>query len=204
MFSDITARFVRRARTAAAAGFTLVEILAVVVILGIASAIIIPQIGTRDDMRAAAAARTIIADLIYAQNLAISTGQTIWVRFDVAGNKYTVITDPSSAKAKFGDPVRHPLTDSDYAQAFGNVSSGTDPWEQVKISAAPMNGEDSAFQGEFTVGFDSIGMPYVWCYDVNQSNPLLNGSVKVQAGSTTAFDKTVTISAQTGEIRVSP
>ena len=200
MFNNETARFVRSAR----AGFTLVEILAVVVILGIASAIIIPQMGTRDDMRAAAAARTVIADLIYAQNLAISTGQTIWVRFDVANNRYTLITNPSSAKAKFGDPVRHPLTDGDYQQAFGNVTSGTDPWEQVKISAAPMNGEDGAFQNEFTVGFDSIGMPYVWCYDVNQSDPLLSGAVVVQAGNTTAFDKTVTISPQTGEIRVSP
>jgi prepilin-type N-terminal cleavage/methylation domain-containing protein len=198
MFNNSSTRFVRRA------GFTLVEILAVVVILGIASAIIIPQMGTRDDMRAAAAARTVIADLIYAQNLAISTGQTIWVRFDVAGNKYSLVTNPSSAKAKFGDPVRHPLTDSDYQQAFGNVSSGTDPWEQITIFGAPMNGEDAAFQGDFTVGFDSIGMPYVWCYDVNQSNPLLSGAVVVQAGATHAFDKTVTISPQTGEIRVSP
>ena len=34
--------------------FTLVEILTVVVILGIASAIIVPQISTRDDLKAAA------------------------------------------------------------------------------------------------------------------------------------------------------
>ena len=33
-------------------GFTLVEILMVVVILGIASAIIVPQLGSRDDLRA--------------------------------------------------------------------------------------------------------------------------------------------------------
>src|SRR5215475_9916349 len=63
-----------RGRSHLRRGFTLVEILAVVVILGIASAIIIPQIGSRDDMKAAAAARVLIADLIYAQNLAISSG----------------------------------------------------------------------------------------------------------------------------------
>src|SRR5688500_15065328 len=84
-------------------GFTLTEILAVVVILGIASAIIIPQIGTRDDMRVKAASRTLIADLIYAQNLAISTGQVVYVRFDVAGNSYSLLTNPSSSKAKKGD-----------------------------------------------------------------------------------------------------
>src|SRR5688500_3499715 len=84
-------------------GFTLAEILAVVVILGIASAIIIPQIGTRDDMRVKAAARTLVADLIYAQNLAISTGQVVYIRFDVAGNSYSLLTNPSSSKAKKGD-----------------------------------------------------------------------------------------------------
>jgi type II secretion system protein H len=82
------------------AGFTLVEILAVIVILGIASAIVIPQIGTRDDMRVKAAARTLIADLIYAQNLAISTGQVVYVRFDVAGNQYSMLTNPANAKRR--------------------------------------------------------------------------------------------------------
>src|SRR4051812_47762470 len=94
MFTKTVASFGAAAAAAAgrhrtlrrSSGFTLAEILAVVVILGIASAIIIPQIGTRDDMRVKAAARTLIADLIYAQNLAISTGQTVYVRFDVAGN----------------------------------------------------------------------------------------------------------------------
>ena len=52
-------------------GFTLVEILVVVIILGIAGAIIVPSIGTRNDLKAAAAARVIMADLIYTQNLAI-------------------------------------------------------------------------------------------------------------------------------------
>ena len=39
------------------AGFTLVEILVVVIILGIASAVIVPQIGNSNDLKAAAAAR---------------------------------------------------------------------------------------------------------------------------------------------------
>src|SRR5947207_2842939 len=63
--------------------FTLVEILAVVVIIGIASAIIIPQIGTRDDMRNTAAVRIIVADLIYAANLNQYT-----IGFDEIGSPY--------------------------------------------------------------------------------------------------------------------
>ena len=177
-------------------GFTLTEILAVVVILGIASAIIIPQIGTRDDMRAKAASRTVIADLIYAQNLAISTGQVVYVRFDVAGNSYSLLTNPSNAKTKKGDPVTHPISQGEYVTRFGAASRG---WEQVKIESAVMNGVDSAFQSEFTVGFDEIGSPHVWCYDVDQRNDLNEGTIILKAGQ---FTNKVKVSPATGEILV--
>src|SRR5687767_3290316 len=81
-------------------GFTLVEILMVVLIIGIASAIIIPQMGTRDDMRATAAARTLISDLVYAQSLAISSGSYVYVKFDTANNRYTLL---STAAPSGGD-----------------------------------------------------------------------------------------------------
>src|SRR3954469_25309398 len=91
-------------------GFTLIEILSVVVILGIASAIIIPHMGTRDDLKNTAAARIVVSDLIYAQNLAISTGTPVWVRFDTATSTYSLITSPSSAKTNKGDLVTNPMT----------------------------------------------------------------------------------------------
>ena len=177
-------------------GFTLVEILAVVVILGIASAIVIPQIGTRDDMRVKAASRTLIADLIYAQNLAISTGQVVYVRFDTAGNSYSLLTSPLSSKAKKGDPVQHPITQTDYVTGFGSSHRG---WEQVKIKSAVINGVDVNFRPEFTVGFDEIGSPHVWCYDVDQRNDLNDGTIVLQAGQ---FTNTITVSPATGEILV--
>src|SRR5690349_20053776 len=93
-------------------GFTLVEILAVVVILGIASAIIVPNMGTRDDMRATAAARTLVADLIYAQNQAISSGKWVYVKFDTANNKYTLLSTASSG----GDvALTNPVTQTTYS-----------------------------------------------------------------------------------------
>src|SRR4051794_19271606 len=72
------------------AGFTLIEILAVVVILGIASAIIVPQIGSRDDQKAASAARVVMADLLYAQNRAIATQKTHYVLFDTGAQVYRI------------------------------------------------------------------------------------------------------------------
>src|SRR5688572_24441187 len=103
--------------------FTLVEILAVVVILGIASAIIIPQIGTRDDMRAAAAARIVVSDLIYAQNLAISSGTAAYVRFDKANKKYWVVTAPVNTGPNYRAPVQQQSTQQSYVEEFGETTS---------------------------------------------------------------------------------
>ncbi|MEO6434396.1 MAG: type II secretion system protein, partial [Tepidisphaeraceae bacterium] len=137
----------------ASRGFTLVEILAVVVILGIASAVIIPNIGTRDDMRAAAASRVLVADLIYAQNQAITSGRRVYVKFDVANNRYSLC----SAVASGGDTLLvHPLTQSSYIQQFGATAPG---WEAVAIQSSVLNGVDPAYRPAFTVAFDEIGSP---------------------------------------------
>jgi type II secretion system protein H len=174
-------------------GFTLVEILAVVMILGIASAIIIPNLGTRDDMRAAAAARVLVADLIYAQNQAITTGRKIYVRFDVTNNRYSLC----SAVASGGDTLlTHPMTQSSYTQQFGATSPG---WEAITVQSAVMNGVDPVYRPEFTVAFDEIGAPFVYCYDLNDTNDLNDGSIVLRAGQ---FTTTVSISPATGEITV--
>src|SRR4051812_24800357 len=102
-------------------GFTLVEILAVVVIIGIASAIVIPQIGSRDDLKGAAAARVLVADLIYAQNLAVATQSTTYVKFDTANNKYSLLTVANSGGDTF---AKHPLTQQNYTVTFGSSSKG--------------------------------------------------------------------------------
>ena len=182
-------------------GFTLVEILAVVVILGIASAIVIPQMGSRDDMKAAAAARVIVADLIYAQNLAISSGTPVYVRFDKAGNKYSMLTNPLSTKTNYGDPVTHPITQQNYVQVFGDTSpNSVDPWENVSIDTAALNGIDPSYSNQFTVGFDEIGSPYVYNYTLDLKNDLADGSkIIIKSGALTTQ---INIAAATGEITV--
>src|SRR5256885_4391767 len=77
--------------------FTLVEILVVVIILGIASAVIVPNLGTRYDLNVAAAARVVMADLMYAQNRAIVTQSMQYVPFDTAGQKYSLLSSKPNA-----------------------------------------------------------------------------------------------------------
>ena len=174
-------------------GFTLAEILAVIVILGIASAIIVPQIGTRDDMRAAAGARTVIADLIFAQNQAITTGKRVYIKFDVANNRYTLLSTANSG----GDvALNNPITQTTYTQQFGPSSSG---WDLVSIQSAVFNGTDSGYSAMYTIAFDELGSPYVFNYANNLSNELSSGSIVVKCGQ---FTQTVKISPATGEISV--
>ena len=174
-------------------GFTLVEILAVLVIIGIASAIVLPALGTQDDRRAAAASRIVIADLIYAQNMAISRQQKIYVRFDTAGNSYKLLSVASSG----GDTLlKHPMTQLDFIQAFGSSMKGL---EKVKIDSVEFDGVAPSINNEFTIAFDELGAPHAFCYDVNDTSDLKSGQIVIKAGS---FTNTITIQPYTGEISV--
>src|SRR5687768_17325096 len=79
--------------------FTLVEILVVVVILGIAAAIIVPQMSSRDDLRVEGARRMLMADLIYAQNRSITSQVRHFVVFETGTNprRYRIVTGVSTA-----------------------------------------------------------------------------------------------------------
>jgi prepilin-type N-terminal cleavage/methylation domain-containing protein len=173
--------------------FTLVEILAVVVIIGIASAIIVPQMGTRDDLRVSASARTLIADLVYAQSLAISNGSFVYIKFDTANNKYTLL---SAANSSADTALSHPITQTTYLQQFG---SSTKDWQGVSIESATFTGISSGYSSMYTLAFDEIGSPYVFRYTDNTRDEMSSGSIVMKAGDQT---KTVTVSAATGEITV--
>lgn len=77
-------------------GYTLIEVLLVVSILGIVSAAVVPSMLTAGSMGVQAAARVIVADLLYAQNEAIAQQGTRKVVFDVANNSYR-LTDEANA-----------------------------------------------------------------------------------------------------------
>ncbi|MEM7577648.1 MAG: prepilin-type N-terminal cleavage/methylation domain-containing protein [Planctomycetota bacterium] len=69
-------------------GYTLVEVLVVVVILGIASAVVVPQLMAAGTLGIQAAARLVVADILFAQNEAIAAQENREVLFDPAGNAY--------------------------------------------------------------------------------------------------------------------
>src|SRR5438270_1697999 len=122
-------------------GFTLIEILCVVVIIGIASAVILPQLSTRDDLRASSAARTLMADLLYAQSRSIALQKYHYVSFNTATSTYQVMDSPTNV-------ITHPVELGPYVVTFG-----TGNLNKVKLSSA-------SFDGQTTITFDSLGIPY--------------------------------------------
>jgi prepilin-type N-terminal cleavage/methylation domain-containing protein len=172
------------------AGFTLVEILAVVVILGIASAIIIPQIGSRDDLKLKSAARMIVSDLMYAQNLAIATQRNQYVIFTATG--YTI---ESSAN---GDPplsvVTHPITKQPFEVKIGATASDS-TLRSISLNEVKFNVSAEAMM------FDSLGTPYAY----DSAGPVtseLTATGTVEIGCGTVTPMTISIEPYTGDLSV--
>ncbi|HEX3355735.1 MAG TPA: prepilin-type N-terminal cleavage/methylation domain-containing protein [Tepidisphaeraceae bacterium] len=163
--------------------FTLVEILCVVTILAIASAIIIPQLSTRDDLKAAAGARVVMADLIWAQNRAISTQQKQYIVFN--GQSYTLKYLDSSGTLQ---TASNPVTKNTYITTF-NVAST--PLATVSIGT-------HTFAGKSSLCFDEMGTP--WGYD-GSGTFSMNSDGQIGIGCNTQ-NLTITLSAYTGETSV--
>lgn len=169
--------------------FTLVEILMVVVILGIAAAIIVPQIGTRGDLKAAAAARVVMADLIYAQNRSIAQQTTTFVKFSTTGNNYLLASSITPLTY-----IQNPVSMANYTASFG--SGGVHGFEDVTLKTVTLNGSTS----NLILAFDALGIPKVYDPTFGATVALTQtGTILIQSGQ---FSLTVTIQPDTGEIDV--
>jgi general secretion pathway protein H len=158
-------------------GFTLIEVLLVVLILGIAAAVAVPMMSSAGSMQVRSAANMVAADLEYAKSMAISRGQPYSVLFDKTTESYRVLDHTGTV---IGHPVKR---GSDYIIDFRNDGR----LDQVNIV-------DASFDGTSKVTFDYLGSPY------NGGGTALNsGLVTLQAGGVT---KTVRVEPVTGFISI--
>jgi len=153
-------------------GFTLVEMLTVLVVIALLAALVIPGQAGRETERLRAAARTLAADARFAQVWSIGNGADPAVlTFDTDVPSYRVArrSDPAT-------PITDPVTGVTYERVFGS-------------------GEASAFQG-ITLGTLKLGGDNTLSYSargfIDQSD---NASIDLVDGTAIL---TVAIDSETG------
>ena len=125
-------------------GYTLIEVLVVIVVLGLASAIVVPQMLSAGQLGVQAAARMVIADIHYAQSDAVAKQQPRFIAFDPEADSY-VLTDAEGEKI---DVQWRTGGGEQYQVSFRNDRR----FRGVELVSAD-------FDGEPTLGFDVLGTP---------------------------------------------
>jgi prepilin-type N-terminal cleavage/methylation domain-containing protein len=175
---------IRRAR-----GFTLMEVMAVLVIMGILAAMIVPQLAPSDDLTTQAAARTLVADLLYAQNLAIATGGTskVYISFTTATTGSSGGYSIYSAQP-FTSPVTNPTNNKPYTVTYSSETANG----LSNVQLESLNLDNSA---NTVLAFDSLGEPYA-CTTSGTPVALANtGTITLQCGQQ---EVTLSIEPDTG------
>jgi len=123
-------------------GFTIVELLIVVVILAIIGLTALPMISSAGSVQIRSAANMISADLEYARSLAISRGQNFCVEFDKNTERYWI-------EDQAGNVIPHPVKKGfDYIVDFQNDG---------RLNSVDITNVD--FNMTATVLFDCLGSP---------------------------------------------
>jgi len=144
------------------AGFTLVEVLVVVVVLAIAALIVIPGAGDARTTKLVAAARLLVADLEVAQLRSVgNSADPCVVVFDPSGTGYHL-----AAQSDPGTPIEDLIGGTALQTTFGTARAA---WiGGVTVASVSLDGDE-------TLGFTSVGA-------LDQQTP---ATITLQCGSST-------------------
>lgn len=174
----------RLTRRGAVRAFTLIEILIVVALLGIAGTLLIPSMTHVTDFETEAAVRQVVADLTFAQSDAVARQAKRRVLFAEDGSGYRLLAYPY-------DPDNDVLYDP--ISAHGNqqyvIDFARDPrFQGVSIESVDFDG------GDAFITYDEMGGP------IDSANTVSAGGEIVLAGDDQRFR--IQVGAFTGSITV--
>jgi prepilin-type N-terminal cleavage/methylation domain-containing protein len=187
-------------------GFTLVEILVVVVILGITATLALPMMST-SSVKLSSAAQVVMSDLMYAQNYAITHQTYVYVAFCSSKN-YRVYT--WNGVGRPDDTSAVPTTSSDSRIVPGpngspmwvnlGTSASSEPLRSVLLQNVSGTGCTALDGGSRKyIGFDSFGQ--TWKYDGTVQTGI--PTVRLSTGRTSSSPAiTLRVQPYTGEISV--
>lgn len=124
-------------------GFTLVELVLLISILGILAVIALPEQGVLEEAKLRAAARRLVSDLRYAQSRTMASGTVHHVAFDPERERYAI-----TASVRM-QPVPDP---ADRRRALAVDYRAGGELQGVSIASA-------SFGGTAEVAFDGLGTP---------------------------------------------
>lgn len=179
--------------------FTLVEVLIVVVVLGIAGAMVIPSMSQTGVLRVQASVRTLVADIAYLQGeaMAFQARRAIWFgkvpQWDGAGSQWTFVDGNGYTMAEVTGPTLNLSTNAMMDPDHPDRPMGRN-FNDARFGGAVIS--SPSFNGGALVIFDELGGTVA---DLDGPDPGAGGSVMV-AGSGATFR--VDVQAYTGKVTV--
>lgn len=166
--------------------YTLVEVLAVVTIMGIAGALVIPAMGETGVIKVQGAVRQVVSDLTFAQADAVALQERRAVVFDVSASTYSLVAVPGTTI----DVANNTLFDPTNKRGRFLVDFRDDTYGDARITAVNFG------NGSTNLIFDALGGPVD---GPGSNNPGPGGTIRVR-GSNSEF--VITVEAFTGRITV--
>ena len=163
----------------AESGFTLIELIVVMVVIAIAALLAVPMISSAADVQVSSAAHMIAADLEYAKSLAMTSQQNYSVAFDPGNDSYEI-------RNTDGNVIDHPLK---AGSLFTINLQNEGAVKHVDITAAD-------FDSQTAVTFNYLGSPYS---GTTTANPLNAGTISLAARQ---FTMDIEVTPVTGSIKI--
>ncbi|MCI0365427.1 MAG: prepilin-type N-terminal cleavage/methylation domain-containing protein [Phycisphaerales bacterium] len=164
-------------------GFTLIELIAVLVIVAIMAGVAAPTLSTMGVARSGMAGKQVLRDLTFARQRAVATGVTSWVVFNTGSESWSILAENPASPGRAGATV---LTDMATGRPY-STTLGTGEYVGVGLVSC-------TFDGNTEVGFDWLGKPF------NSAETALawQGSVVLSG------QNVVTVEAITGHVMYAP